>query len=107
MSMSVEIDASGVLDMFERIGDAAETAGGVAQREAQRALASVSGIPVDTGRLAASPRVSVSEDEAQMVTDVPYAGYVFGGTRYVPARPPSLAYTAAELAAAVAREVFG
>jgi hypothetical protein len=65
----------------------------------------VTGIPVDTGRLAASPRVVETATGAEIVSDVPYARFVFAGTAYMPASPPHV--DGPDLAATVAKELFG
>jgi hypothetical protein len=51
----------------------------------------VKGIPVDTGRLSASVEVISADNDGFVVgSKVPYAKFVFGGTRYVKARPPDV-----------------
>lgn len=66
----------------------------VMEREAVRTQREVTGVPVRTGRLAAS--VSGGADTLRVVgpngytigSRVPYAPFVFGGTRYMRAQPP-------------------
>lgn len=63
-------------------------------REALRVQRSISGVPVDTGRLARSTTGGaetlriVGAEGYTIGSRVPYAPYVFGGTRHVRARPP-------------------
>jgi hypothetical protein len=68
----------------------------VMQQAGRAAQRSVTGVPVDTGRLQRSvhggPEAGVFAypDGYVVVTRVPYARHVFHGTRYMPARPPQL-----------------
>ena len=54
----------------------------------------VTGVPVDTGRLADSitsgseQTVTTTDDSFTLATSVPYARYVFHGTRHMDAQPP-------------------
>ena len=58
--------------------------------------------------MAASPRVGrVTNQYAQVVSDVPYAKFIFYGTKHIEARPPEVHYTEDDLAEAVLREVLG
>jgi hypothetical protein len=63
-------------------------------REAARVQRTISGVPVDTGRLAASVaggRETLREAGPggyRIGSRVPYAPFVFGGTRRTAARPP-------------------
>lgn len=68
--------------------------------------AHVTGVPRDTGRLASSLRVRETDDGAEIVSDVEYAQFVFGGTRYMQARPPTIDVDARTLSQRLAREVF-
>ena len=106
--MGVTVDTTATAGMLERIAQRAEANLAPALERAARG-APVTGIPVDTGKLAASPRVRIEGDEALIVSDVPYARFVFRGTRHMPARPPHINTSALARAAAdeVAREVFG
>ncbi len=60
----------------------------------------ITGVPVDTGRLAESTRGG--DDQLRKVDDasfslgsqVPYARFVFGGTKHMRARPPRVNVTA-------------
>jgi hypothetical protein len=66
------------------------------EREGRYAQRSIKGVPVATGRLARGVRggsESVLEVTAygyRVGTNVPYARYVFGGTKSMPARPPDI-----------------
>ena len=106
--MAVVVDTTAAASMLERIAQRASQSMAPALERAAR-HAPVTGIPVDTGKLAASPRVRVEGDEALIVSDVPYARFVFRGTRHMAARPPTVNTAALAHAAAdeVAREVFG
>jgi hypothetical protein len=108
--MTVQVQTGQAAAMFDRIGRrATDDLTPPLKRAAEAGRAGITGIPVDTGRLAASPRVTTRGQEVLIVTDVPYARYVFGGTKYVPARPPNVHPEAlAKLAGReVAREVIG
>lgn len=100
----VTLDTRAVTRMLERLERQADRADHAVERVAR--AATVTGIPVgDTGRLARSVRVRREDDGAWVLsTDVPYARFVFGGTKYVAARPPHV--KAPPLADEVAREVF-
>jgi hypothetical protein len=64
------------------------------EAEGRRAQRSISGIPVATGRLARGVRggsesvVRANPAGYTVATTVPYARFVFGGTKYMAARPP-------------------
>jgi hypothetical protein len=102
--MTVTVDTSRVEDMLS--GLAEKTLDQVMEKAARECLESVSGIPVDTGRLAASLQVRPIPGGAQVYTDVEYAKFVFGGTKYVEPHPPEVGYTADQLANDVAKELF-
>ena len=107
--MTVELDTHRVTAMCDQIGQhAAGDMRPALKRAAEAGRTSITGIPIDTGRLAASPKVTTRGDEVLIVTDVPYARHVFGGTQYIPARPPNVhADAIAKIAGReVAREVF-
>lgn len=80
-----------------------ETAGRAAQR-------SITGIPVDTGRLArsvhggAEGELNVTPFGFLIASNVPYAPFVFGGTSKMPARPPRVPAGIAESTAALVSE---
>jgi hypothetical protein len=62
----------------------------------------VTGIPVDTGRLAASvrnPTIRSGDWGFALLTDVPYARYVFRGTPTMDARPPQVPATVGQATA--------
>ena len=89
-----DLDASRVEAMLDRLATRAIQAG-VAAAAAERAArgARISGIPVRTGRLQAStrpPQVRTVSTGALIVTDVPYARFVFGGTFWMAAPPPTV-----------------
>lgn len=82
------------------------------QEQARRAQRSITGIPVDTGRLAASARGGPdSHIEAgpwgfAILSDVPYAAFVFRGTSRMRARPPRVPRSiGADTARAVSRDL--
>jgi hypothetical protein len=107
MKLEVSVDTSAAAGMFDRLKQqATQTAGGAVERAGQEALGTVSGVPVDTGALASSLRVESEGTTARIVSDVPYAKYVFYGTRHMEASPPQLDYDAAQLAEHIARELF-
>ena len=103
----IAMDTSAAVNMFAQLASRGEQIPATVQQVASQTR--VSGIPVDTGALAASPRVEHTSDGARIVSDVPYALYVFrgfthvGGTR-VPARPPQL--DGPDLAESISRELF-
>lgn len=105
-NFDIQIDSSQAEEMLERIGNQADHLESIIQRAGEEALRSVTGVPVDTGRLAASLRLRVENDQAQIVSDVEYAPFVFRGTRYVDARPPEIDYSAERFAEDIAREMF-
>jgi bacteriophage HK97-gp10 putative tail-component len=89
---SARITTTGVpqaASKLERIGNNAHQQGPT-MRDAGRVTArAVSGVPVDTGRLASSIEVLDSSDYGFSVgTRVDYAHFVFRGTKYMRARPP-------------------
>ena len=109
----VEVDVAAALRMLEGITERASGArlSRLIERAAQGALGRISGVPVGpTGDLARGFAVRVRGDTAiDIVNTEPYARFVFRGTRYMDAQPPNVPADALarELAAAVAREVFG
>lgn len=102
MKVEVQIDTRHMDRLLDELARRASRANHVAAEVARRTR--VTGIPVDTGKLASSPRINETGDGAEIVTDVPYARFVFYGTRYVDARPPSL--DGPSLADAVAKELL-
>jgi hypothetical protein len=65
----------------------------VLEVQGHKAAAHITGVPVDTGRLAAGVRnakVKAGPWGFVLLTDVPYARYVFRGTATMAARPPQL-----------------
>jgi len=103
----ISMDTSAAVRMFEQLAARGGEIPATVQQVANETR--VTGIPVRTGALASSPRVERTTDGAQIVSDVPYALYVFhgfthvGGTQ-VAARPPQL--DGPDLAEAIARELF-
>lgn len=87
------------------MGRRAEALEPVMDQEAERTARSVTGVPVDTGRLAASIEVLGANDRGYAVgSRLPYARYVFRGTRYVDAHPARVPTdTGRRGAAAIAR----
>ena len=79
-----------------------------AQDAAQEGVSMITGIPVDTGELEASLSVRMGDDGAEIYASAPHARYVFGGTRYMAARPPTFNADALAqvLADRVARQLF-
>jgi hypothetical protein len=66
------------------------------EREARDAQRRIRGVPVDTGALARSVRggagtVRKVNDRGYVIgTSVPYAHFVFNGTKHMPAQPPDV-----------------
>lgn len=75
------------------------------EAEGRRAQRSITGIPVATGRLergvTGGPESIMRAGPAgyTVATAVPYARFVFGGTKYMTARPPRVATNLATSAA--------
>jgi hypothetical protein len=108
MVLRVDVDASDASRMFANLERLADDFSQTLQHEGQAAAASITGIPVRTGRLAASPKVGpVTEHSARIVSDTPYAKFIFRGTKHIEARPPQVGYSADRLAQAVADELDG
>jgi hypothetical protein len=112
MAVSVRVTTTGdkaAAATLSRVGAAAFEQAPVMASAARRTARGVRGIPVDTGRLAASPEVLDSGPFGFVVgSRVPYARYVFHGTRYMAARPPRVpsnigADTADTISAAIVR----
>jgi hypothetical protein len=106
VKLGVEVDTSAAERMFDRLKQQATQLGGAVERAGQEALGTVSGVPVDTGALASSLYVKSEGTTARIVSDVPYAKYVFYGTRHMEANPPQLGYDATRFAEHIARELF-
>jgi len=76
---------------LQAIGRRAEHQQPVMRQQAQDAARRVSGVPVDTGRLARSIEVLEATDQGFKIgTRVEYARFVFEGTQFVDARPPNV-----------------
>lgn len=92
-----------LLGMAARANDLRDPLRRVAQDTQDR----ITGIPVRTGRLARSVEggsaelLNVDRDGFELGTEVPYARYVFHGTRYMEARPPRVPPDVARRAAVV------
>jgi hypothetical protein len=95
--MSVRITCVGDRAAAHRItatGERAHHQHGAMSLAGRFAGRSISGVPVRTGRLRASTRggpeheLVVTDRGFDLASSVPYARFVFGGTRYVRAQPP-------------------
>jgi hypothetical protein len=75
-----------------RLGLQAMAQAPVMAAQARAAARDIGGIPRDTGRLEASVRVGyrADSDGFRVVSNVPYAHFVFGGTSRMAARPPQV-----------------
>jgi hypothetical protein len=66
------------------------------EREGRAAQRRITGVPVDTGRLQRGVRggpestFKATENGYEIGTEVPYAPFVFGGTKHMAARPPKV-----------------
>ena len=106
--LPISMDTSAVVSMFQGLARRAAEIPRTTEMVARETR--VSGIPVGaTGRLAASPRVQTTDEGVAIVSDVPYALYVFRGFthvggQHIPARPPTL--DGPDLAEAIMRELF-
>jgi hypothetical protein len=100
---SVRIRATGVeaaSDRLKKVGHKSLEQRATLKKVADSTARRISGVPVDTGRLKASVDVaSVSPLGFTIASDVPYAGYVFNGTKYMRARPPHIPSNVADLTA--------
>lgn len=82
--------------MLRNVGYRALHQSATFDREAHDAQRRISGIPVATGRLergvkgGAESIVNVRDDGYTLATMVPYARFVFGGTKTMRARPPRI-----------------
>lgn len=97
--------------MFDRLAANADNLQAALETGGKKMLDSMSGIPVDTGELAASPRLEVRGTTALILSDVMYARFVFYGHKdrgggWVEAQPPTIGYTADEFARDVADVLF-
>jgi hypothetical protein len=102
VEIGVEIDTSKVERMFDGIVERSQNLDRVAENAIRDTV--VSGIPVLTGKLEASPRIRVIDGGAEVYTDVPYANYVFEGTDRQDPQPPKVDFPA--FADQVAEELF-
>jgi len=76
---------------LERLGTAAHTQAPTMDDAARQAARSVRGVPIDTGRLERSiEALSSNAYGFEVGSKVPYARYVFHGTRHMAARPPKV-----------------
>ena len=106
MSAAVITVKNNAKGMFDRLVQNAHRVPAEVERSARKTLSGISGIPVDTGRLAASPRIVARGNEAEIVSDVEYAHYVFGGTEYMDAQPPHISYDSEQFARDLSVEIF-
>ena len=94
---------------LDRLGLAAHVQSPTMAAAARTTASRIRDIPVDTGRLAASMEpLNVTSYGFDVGSRVPYAKYVFHGTRKMRARPPRVpdtvgSQTARALGAAIAR----
>jgi hypothetical protein len=85
-----------VIAQLQRLGDLAYRLEPAMRDTSQFAERQIRGVPTRTGRLAASMRggrdqtLDVNNFGFAIGTTVPYAGFVFGGTKHMPARPPKV-----------------
>jgi hypothetical protein len=103
MNIRVEVDTGAAADMFDQLAQRAAGLGRVAEDAARGAQ--ITDVPTDTGELAAGFEVRAVEGGAEIVNTARHARYVFGGTRYMPARPPTVRVDG--FGDAVARELSG
>lgn len=87
--MNIEIDISSVLDDLEGLVDNADT---IVSNEINKTAYKIERdakqlCPVDTGRLKGSITTNPGHLEAEVGTNVEYAGFVEFGTRYQSAQP--------------------
>lgn len=76
---------------LRQIGRRAEKQQHTMQQAARTTARQITGVPVDTGKLARSIEVLEATDQGFKVgTKVQYARYVFRGTRYVDPQPPKV-----------------
>lgn len=107
MPGAIHVDTSRVTRMLDRIATQARETRPAVERAADDAMRGISGVPVDTGELAASFSIRVRGDVVQIVNSAPYARFVFGGTVNMEAQPPQLPSDVAQrLAREVASEVL-
>jgi ABC-type amino acid transport substrate-binding protein len=109
---AIDFDVRDALTMFEAIAGRAAPArlDAVVERVGADASGRITGVPVgETGALSRGFTIRRRGDVVEIVNTVPYARFVFGGTRFMDAQPPNVpaAQIARDLANAVAREVFG
>lgn len=93
MNVTVTVDDRQMTALLHRLGDRTLLSDAVMDA-AEQGARMVSDVPRDTGELASSVRATAgrnpSPNSALIVADAPYAAFVFGGTRYMPATRPSL-----------------
>lgn len=102
MEVGIEMDTSKVERMLDEIVERSRNLDRVTENAIRDTV--VTGIPVLTGKLEASPRIRVIEDGAEIYTDVPYANYVFEGTDRQDPQPPEVNFPA--FVDQVAEELF-
>lgn len=80
------------------------------QVQAQQARRLITGVPVDSGALAASvanASTTVTDDSFTLRSALPYAHFVFHGTRYMDAQPPRVPPTVGEHTAQAVADDLG
>lgn len=77
---------------LDRVGAAAYTQSPAIRRAAERTARGIRGVPVETGRLERSIVVLDSGAQGFVVgsRNVPYARFVFHGTKHMAAQPPKV-----------------
>ena len=108
----IDFDVADALTMLEAISGRAAPArlDAVVERVAADASGRITGVPVgETGDLSRGFTIQRRGNAVAIVNTVPYARFVFRGTRFMDAQPPQVntEAIARDLANAVAREVFG
>jgi hypothetical protein len=108
-SVSVEVNGDAAERMLARIQDGLRFTQAT-YRVAQDGVAQIGAIARDTGALAGSLRAkrTSSPTMSLIVSDVPYARFVFRGTRHMAAQPPDVPTEAlaSELVREINREIF-
>jgi hypothetical protein len=99
-------------ERLNTIGERSRDQRDVMQREAEKTRRRIRGVPRDTGRLDKGVHggdesvLEVTDEGYTIGTTVPYARFVFNGTRYMSAQPPRIPTdTASSAAHAVADDL--
>lgn len=109
--LDVKVNVTGgreTVRSLNSLGDSAHEQAPTMRTLAKSAARRVSGVPVDTGELARSIDVLLVGAHGFVVGSkgVPYAHYVFKGTRYMAARPPHVPAIGRDAAAAISSNVI-